>query len=218
MMMLEYPLICFDLDGTLVDDTIYIWKTLHETFETDPDARQGAHRDYFAGRISYKQWFEHDIELLKAAGADRARIVEILNGLSPMAGAQELLKTLKKKGHKLAVISGSLDIVVQHLFDESLFDHVLVNRIYFNSVGEISGGAHTPYDLDGKADGLLELAKKEGLSASQTVFIGDNENDIWVAKAAGLSIAFNCKSDALREVCDVEIQEKNLMVLARLFQ
>lgn len=217
MKMLEHPLICFDLDGTLVDDTIYIWKTLHETFETNPDARRQAYDDYFSGRISYKEWFEHDIKLLKTAGADRVRITEVLNRLSPMAGAYELLNTLKKKGHKLAVISGSLDIVVQHLFDESLFDHVLVNRIYFNSTGEISGGTHTPYDLDGKADGLLALAKREGLSASQTVFVGDNENDIWVAKAAGLSIAFNCKSDALREVCDVEIQEKNLMALASLF-
>ena len=216
--MLEYPLVCFDLDGTLVDDTIYIWKTLHEMFDTDPEARRDAYHGYFSGRISYREWFEHDIKLLKAAGADRARIVEIIDSLRPMAGAHELLFSLKDAGHKLAVISGSLDIVVSHLFDESLFDHVLVNRLHFNVDGEISGGDHTPYDLDGKAEGLRALAKIEGLSTSRTVFIGDNENDIWVAKAAGLSIAFNCKSDALREVCDVEIREKNLMALRPLIQ
>jgi phosphoserine phosphatase len=216
MNCLAYPLVCFDLDGTLVDDTIYIWKTLHETFGTDVAARKEAHRDYFSGRISYKEWFDHDLRLLRAAGATRARIQGILNALTPMNGARELLATLKERGHKLAVISGSLDIVVNQLFDASLFDYILVNRLYFDASGHIAGGDHTPYDLDGKADGLRELADKEGLRLSQTVFIGDHENDVWVAKAAGLSIAFNCKSDALRSVCDTEVTEKDLRLLARI--
>ena len=213
MTPLAYPLVCFDLDGTLVDDTIYIWKTLHETFQTDPAARKTAHGDYFAGRISYKEWFDHDLRLLKAAGATRQRIEAILDGLSPMNGAHELLTELKSRGHRLAVISGSLDIVVHRLFDPSVFDYVLVNRLFFDESGRIAGGEHTPYDLDGKAEGLRALAAKEGLSLSQTAFVGDNENDIWVARAAGLSIAFNCKSDALRSICDEEVTEKDLRKL-----
>ena len=74
----------------------------------------------------------------------------------------------------------------------------------------------TPYDLDGKADGLRALARQENLTPEQTAFIGDNDNDIWIAKAAGLAIAFNCKSDALRSICHAEVTVKDLRALGPL--
>ena len=215
-MKLQYPLICFDLDGTLVDDTVYIWETLHESFATDPEARARAHRDYFDGRITYPEWFSHDLKLLSAAGATLSRIRSLLDSLRPMEGAVEVMQELRRRGHTLAIISGSLDIVVDHLFDTSWFRHVLVNRIFFDENGLISGGIPTPYDLKGKAEGLRYLAKLESLAPEQTVFIGDNSNDVWIARAAGLSIAFNCKSDELRQVSSVEVTKQDIHQLLRL--
>ncbi len=193
-----------------MDDTIYIWKTLHETLNTDQGARKKASTSYFAGEISYREWFEHDLLLFKQAGATRDSLLEIIRTLKPMPGARELLTDLRRSGHVLTIVSGSLDIVVDHLFGFELFDHVLINQITFDTMGEIAGGQPTRYDLDGKADGLKELARREGIPLSHTLFIGDNDNDIWIAKAAGRSIAFNCKSDALRDVCDVEVTKKDL--------
>lgn len=216
MTYLQYPLVCFDLDGTLVDDTVYIWKTLHDTFGTDKDRRQRASQDFFAGCISYREWFEHDLVLLREKGANETRIRTLLHTLRPMRGAKEMLSQLKLRGHKLAVISGSLDIVVFELFDRQTFDHVLINELRFDGEGLIAGGTPTPYDLDGKAEGLRELAGREGIQMSQTVFIGDNDNDVWIAKAAGLAIAFNCKSDALRSVCRHEVIEKDLRAVGPL--
>lgn len=210
---LEYPLVCFDLDGTLVDDTIYIWKTLHEAFDTEPVARQKAYDDFFGGVLSYRGWFEHDLMLLRRAGATKARIDELLTTLRPMEGAHEAIATLKARGHKVAIISGSLDIVVDHLFGAHLFDHILINKLHYTSDGLIDGGDPTPYDLQGKADGLRELARREGLCSEQVAFVGDNENDIWIAEAAGRAIAFNCKSDKLRQLCHVEVKPKDLRLV-----
>jgi phosphoserine phosphatase len=212
-MTLRYPLVCFDLDGTLVDDTVYIWKTLHETFETDPERRKQAHDDFFSGAISYPEWFAHDLTLLSEARATKARILGVLDALKPMRGALETLSALKRRGHKIAIVSGSIDIVVNHLFGPELFDHILINRLFFDDSGHIAGGEPTPFDLAGKADGLRYLADAEGISIEQTAFIGDNENDVWIAEAAGLSVAFNCKSEALRQICRKEIVSKNLLDL-----
>jgi len=121
-----------------------------------------------------------------------------------MPFAIETLNELRKRGHKLAIISGSLDIVVDHRLSEIEFDHVLINHIEFDSDGRISGGTPTPYDLEGKADGLVELCRREGISTSRAAFVGDNSNDVWIARKAGLAIAFNCKSEELRAVCDRE--------------
>jgi len=202
---LRFPLVCFDLDGTLVDDTIFIWKTLHERLGTDPVARRQAREDYFAGRIPYRRWFEIDLELLDAAGATEGRIIEVVDELRPVAGAREALGELRRRGHKLAVVSGSLDIVVRRLFSDVAFDHVLINTIEFDQRGRIAGGVPTPFDLEGKADGLAELCRREGITAAQAAFVGDNGNDLWIARAAGLAIAFNCKSDELRAACDAEV-------------
>lgn len=212
-MTLRYPLVCFDLDGTLVDDTVYIWKTLHETFETDPKRRKQAYDNFFSGAISYSEWFAHDLTLLTEAGAAKERILRVLDELKPMRGALETVSALKQRGHKIAIVSGSLDIVIDHLFGPELFDHILINRLFFDDDGRIAGGEPTPFDLKGKADGLRLLADREGVSIEQTAFIGDNENDVWIAKAAGLSVAFNCKSDALRQICTKEIVSKNLLDL-----
>ncbi|MDD5306868.1 MAG: HAD-IB family phosphatase [Deltaproteobacteria bacterium] len=214
-MSLRYPLVCFDLDGTLVDDTIYIWKTLHEGFATDPDARKRAHDDFASGRITYERWFAHDLALLAAAGATKPRIETLLDKLRPMRGAREVLASLRAAGHKIAIISGSLDIVIDRLFPDFAFDHVLVNRIRFARGGRIAGGEHTPYDLERKADGLKELCRREGLSAAQAAFVGDNVNDVWVARAAGLAIAFNCKSEELRKTCAVEVKGRDLRAVLR---
>ena len=210
---LRYPLVCFDLDGTLVDDTIFIWKTLHEHFATDTVKRENAHRDYFAGRTTYREWFECDLDLLIAAGATRARIFDLLDDLRLMPFAVETLNELKERGHKLAIISGSIDIVVEHLLGEIEFDHVLINHIEFDARGRISGGSPTPYDLKGKADGLVELCRKEGISTSRAAFVGDNSNDVWIAKKAGFSIAFNCKSEELRAVCDREVAQDEMRLI-----
>jgi phosphoserine phosphatase len=206
----SYKLICFDLDGTLVDDTIYIWETLHDGFLTDPIKRKQACFDYFSGKISYKEWFEHDLVLLSEAGATLSSINKLLSSLSVMKGAKETLSALRTQNKKVAVVSGSIDLVVSHLFSDFEFDHLLINRIYFDKAGNIAGGLHTPYDIEKKADGLLKLCQEEQVLPSQAVFIGDNENDLWIAKQAGLSIAFNCKSEKLSDLCDVTIAQKDL--------
>jgi len=215
---LEFPLVCFDVDGTLVDDTVFIWQTLHDHFATDPEARDKAHGDFFAGRITYADWFRTDLELLSFAGATKARIREVLDMLRPMDGAHEALHDLHRRGHTLAIVSGSLDIVVSHLFPDIPFAHVLLNHIAFGADGRIAGGTPTPYDVEGKADGLRELCRREGIAPSQAAFVGDNFNDLWVAKAAGLAIAFNCKSDDLRRTCHIEVPGKDLRDVARVIR
>jgi phosphoserine phosphatase len=207
---LRFPLVCFDLDGTLVDDTIFIWKTLHERFATDVAARGRARDDFFSARISYARWFETDLELLDRAGATRTAILRVLDELRPMAGARETLDELRGRGHRLAVISGSLDIVLDRILPEQRFDHVLINRIAFDADGRIQGGTPTPYDLENKAAGLRELCRREGIEVSQSAFVGDNVNDLWIAREAGRSIAFNCKSEELRRACGAEVREKDL--------
>ncbi len=210
-------LIAFDLDGTLVDDTVFIWSTLHQHLKTDSIRRQQAHDDYFNNKITYQQWFENDLQLFKEKGADKTSILEAVKLLKPAPGAHHVLKTLAEKGYKLAVISGSLQIVLDHFFSDILFDHVLINHIHFDEIGKISGGKPTPFDLEEKAQGLKKLARLEGLTLSECAFIGDNFNDVSVMQVAGFSVGINVKSEKVRAVADVIVESANLEELLPLF-
>lgn len=203
-------LVAFDVDGTLVDDTVFVWETLHDWFGTDRGARAAAQADFLAGRSTYAEWFEHDIRSLLALGADRDSLYAATAGMRPMAGAHETLDALHRAGVTLAVISGSLGFVLDRLFPEHPFQDVLINHVGFDADGRLVEWRPTPFDMDHKATGLAHLAAKHGVPLSRCAFVGDHVNDVDVVCAAGLGIAFNCKSDALAAAADVCVRSRDL--------
>ena len=207
---MQHKLVCFDLDGTLIDNTIFVWQTLHDYFRTDKGKRKEAFEKAMTGEISYEEWFYHDLELFKERGATRSKILDAISPLRLMPGALETLRELKQRGLKLAVISGSLDIVLDKLLPDHDFDHVLINRLLFDDQGHISGGVPTKFDMANKATGLATIAARENIPLESCVFVGDNFNDISAMRAAGLGIAFNCRSEELAQVADVVIRGKDL--------
>jgi phosphoserine phosphatase len=206
-------LVAFDLDGTLVRGTVFIWQTLHERFGTDPARRQKAREDFLAGRSSYADWFRSDLELLAARGATRERILECFAGLEPAPGARETLQALASRGYRLAVISGSLDVLLEHHFPGHPFRHVFINRLVFHPDGRIAGGEATPYDLEGKADGLRALARQEGLGLAECAFVGDHVNDLEALAAAGLGVAVNVKDERVARAAHLVLPGHDLRAL-----
>ncbi|MFC1742165.1 HAD family hydrolase [Nanoarchaeota archaeon] len=206
---MKYKLVCFDLDGTLVDDTIFIWQTLHDFFGTDKEKRREVIDKFEKGEITYSEWANIDALMFREKGATKEQIAEAISALRLMDGARETVAELKKNGLKLAVISGSISIVLDVLFPDHPFDDVMINYFDFDPSGVISGCRATKFDFEHKATGLLQIAEREGFDSSECVFVGDNHNDIKAAETAGLSIAFNSKSDTLCEVADVVIPKEN---------
>jgi len=208
-----YDLVGFDVDGTLVDDTVFVWQTLHDYFGTDPVSRDEAFDSYMAGKWTYAQWFGHDIRLLKEAGACRKSIAAAISGMKLSNGVPEVLEELRVAGAKLVVISGSLDVVADRFELHRYFDEVYLNRLEFDSAGKLSGGVPTPYDVWDKARGLREVAARLGVPMARTAFVGDNFNDVAVAREAGFSIAFNCKSDELAAAADAVVDGRDMRAI-----
>ncbi|MBM4354873.1 MAG: HAD-IB family phosphatase [Deltaproteobacteria bacterium] len=201
----RFDLIAFDVDGTLVDDTVFVWETLHEHHRTDRASRQMAFEKYMAGEWSYRQWFEHDIQLLTEAGANHGSILDAISGMRLMEGALETLEAIRRSGARMAILSGSLDIVVEKFGLAEYFDDIYLNHIGFDCEGRLSEWEPTPYDVCDKATGLKDLAVRHGIPMERTAFVGDNFNDVAVARVAGFAIAFNCKSDELARTADVTV-------------
>jgi len=210
---MAYKLVCFDVDGTLVDNLEFSWQLFHDYFRICPLKRASTREAYFKGEISYREWATSDIGMWIAKGAtkqDFHKAIEKAN-VRLMKGALDVIRELRRKGLKLAIISGSLSVIIEKLLPdyEELFDDVFLTRMYFAD-GKISEVQITEFDIDGKALALKRIAEREGLKLEECVFVGDHHNDIKVVKEAGLGIAFNCKSDELRKAADVVVESNDL--------
>ncbi len=209
---MKYKLVCFDLDGTLLDipPPGYSWPMIHDYLNIPKSLTKPAMNDFYAGKISYHEWCHYDISLMIDAGATRDKILDVFKGTLPHKGAIETIRTLKSAGIKFAIISGSIQLLIEFLPNKDLFDDILINVLEFDKKGNLTGVIPTKYDQAGKADGLRFIAEREGLNLSECVFVGDNDNDIEIAKTAGLSFAFNSKSEELDSVSSVVIKDIDL--------
>lgn len=210
--MSKYKLVCFDVDGTLVDNVVYSWELFHHFFEVDMAKREEMRKKYYNGEIDYMQWANHDIGMWIKKGAAKNDFFRAMKNLRLMNGALETIMELKKKGIKLAIISGSLDVILEKVLPnyKELFDDAFLSYLIFDKNGKLIDAKVTQYDMIKKADALRKIAEREKMDLKHTVHIGDHHNDLEIAKIAGLSIAFDCKDEELRKAAKVVIDKKDL--------
>ena len=208
----RYKLVCFDVDGTLIDNMTFSWQLFHDYFQTDKHKREGARNAFLDGKITYLQWAEHDIGMWMHRGARKDDFFKAISKLKLMEGAIDTLKSLKKFGLKLAVISGSLDIILEKFIPDykEFFDDVFISRLHFDDDGKLAGVDATEFDNEHKAIALKKIAVREKISLKECVFVGDYLNDLKAMQEAGLGIAFNCRHDDLKNAADVVIEKKDL--------
>jgi len=206
---MKYKLIAFDLDGTLVEGVEFSWKYIHDYLGTDIKIRNKAKDDFFKGKINYHEWAKHDVAIWKKMKATKADIVKAVSNLKVMQGGNEVLIILREQGMIIGIVSGSIDIFIEELFPNFKFDFLYINKLIFknNFVDDI---IPTKYDFDHKKDALINEVGNRGIDIKETIFIGDHDNDVGIAKTAGLSISFNSKSEELDKVCDQKIENKDL--------
>ena len=212
---MKYKLVCFDLDGTLVDEVTYIWDIIHGAFGIDRERVEKAMKKFHNGEITFREWAEHDIRLWIEKGKKKNDLVDVVKKLSLIPGAIETLTELKKRGYRLALVSGGIDVVLDYFIPDSdmIFDHIMINRIIFDDEGNISEIIPIDFEMD-KLEAMRSIAEKEGIALEDCVFIGDSDYDIGIARGAGLAIGFN-PHDELAKVCDVVIKNNDLREILR---
>jgi phosphoserine phosphatase len=155
-----------------------------------------------AGELDFAEALRQRVRLL--AGLDEADLEAVRNGIVLTAGARTLVRTLKRLGYEVAVVSGGFTQLIGPLVDELGIDHVAANVLALED-GVLTGELDGPIvDRAGKATALATFAEAAGVPLARTIAVGDGANDIDMLAAAGLGIAFNAKP-VVREAADAAL-------------
>ena len=138
------------------------------------------------------------------AGLDASVLEQVRQEIVLTPGARTLVRTLKRLGDTIALVSGGFIEIVGPLADELGIDHAVANRLEVLDgvlTGRVTGDI---VDRAGKARALRQFAAEAELPLSRTVAIGDGANDLDMLAAAGLGIAFNAKP-VVRQQADTSV-------------
>lgn len=183
--MPRYDAIIFDLDGTLLD-----------TLDDLMDAVNYALRQMdwpTRSREEIRQFVGNGVALLMEravpAGTspeDTAKALSIFKGFyelhkrdktAPYPGVAELLKALRERGYRLAVVSNKFDAAVKDLIED-----------YFPGLLDGCAGENEAGGIPKKPDPAMVLQVMAFLevTADRAVYIGDSDVDLQTAANAGL--------------------------------
>lgn len=197
-------LVVMDMDSTLI--TVEVIDEMAKVAGVGDKVAEITERA-MAGEIDFDESLRQRVALLKGLTETEMRALAEKIPLTP--GAEVLIKTLKRLGYKIALISGGFSY-----FGERLKEKLGLHYVYTNELeivdGKVSGRTKgSIINAQRKADLLELIAQQEGCSLESVIAIGDGANDILMLKKAGLGIAFNAKAKT-REAASAAINQKTL--------
>jgi phosphoserine phosphatase len=154
------------------------------------------------GELDFEESLRARVALLEGLPVSAVDAVRTAVRLTP--GGRTLVRTLKRLGYAVGIVSGGFTCVTDDLAESLGLDHALANTLEVvdgRLTGRVLGRV---VDRARKAEALREFAAIQGFSMAQTVAIGDGANDLDMLEAAGLGIAFNAKP-VVREAADAAL-------------
>jgi pyrophosphatase PpaX len=175
----RYPVVLFDLDGTVIDTGAIILASMRHAAET-----------VIGGDYS-------DEQLLAAVGGpgleaqmhalDPNRVDELVRvyrehneplheTISACAGMEDVLETLKDRGHRLGIVTAKRRLTV-----DLAFARVPIEGLFDTVVGGDETSEHKPHPAP-----LLLALERLGATPAEAAYVGDSPFDMQAAKAAGM--------------------------------
>jgi phosphoserine phosphatase len=198
-------LLMLDVDSTLVQGEVIEMLAAHAGCAEEV-AKITA--DAMAGELDFTESLRTRVALL--AGLPVTALEDVWRELRLGPGARTLVRTLKRMGYRIGVVSGGFTQITDLLAGELGLDFAAANRLEVadgHLTGRVIGDI---LDRHGKAMALVRFAEQHGVPLSQTVAVGDGANDIDMLSTAGLGVAFNPKAVVVREAADTALSQPYL--------
>jgi pyrophosphatase PpaX len=177
--VLRFPVVLFDLDGTVVDSGGIILASMRHA------TREVLGRDFGDAELMQAvggPGLEAQMEVFAPERVDdlvrvyRAHNEPLHDELEACAGMEEVLLRLHEQGHRLGVVTAKRRSTV-----ELAFARVPIAHLFETVVGGDETRKHKP-----DPEPLLLAAERMNARPDETAYVGDSPFDIRAAKAAGM--------------------------------
>lgn len=185
----KFGLCVMDMDSTLI--SIECIDEIADMIGIKPQVSAITERS-MRGELDFAQSLRQRVALLK--GLQESDLMRVLNErLKLNPGAQEWIQCCKNNNIKTLLVSGGFTFFAERVkamldldFAVSNTLEIIDGKLTGNIVGDI-------VDAQTKADELIKLRDSLGLSAAQTIAIGDGANDLKMMTVAGIGVAYHAK-------------------------
>lgn len=182
---MKYKLIIFDLDGTILDTLDDLTSSVNYSLHKNglPLRSRDEIRSFVGNGI--RLLIERSVpentseQVIEKVFADFKLHYKLHSNdeTKPYDGIEELLKRIRNKGIKTAVVSNKADFAVQDLV-----------KIHFDGLFDFAVGEREGIERKPAPDSVFEAINLSGIPKEEAVYIGDSEVDVFTARNAGTDL------------------------------
>ncbi len=201
-------LVALDMDGTLVD-VESSWASVHAFFgERNTDGL----RLFLSNQIDDLEFIRSDVRIWWKHRPDLRidEIEEILAGVPLMPGADALIRGLRARGVRTAIVSGGIDVLAKRIANDLGIDIALANGFRVDSDGRLTGEGIVRVPIHEKERVLAALQAQLGIDPTETASVGNSEIDVGLFRESRFGIAFRPEDEAVRAGATHVVAEPDL--------
>ena len=163
------------------------------------------------GEIGFEGALRERVALLEGMPVEVIDRV-IATRIELMPGGPELVRTMKAHGAWCALVSGGFVDFTGRIAAMIGFQENRANRLLQEN-GKLTGKVAEPIlGRQAKADALLDISKRLGLTPADAIAVGDGANDLTMLGLAGTGVALHAKPK-VAEQADIRIDYNDLTAL-----
>jgi phosphoserine phosphatase len=163
------------------------------------------------GEIAFEPALRERVALLK--NLDMAIVDSIVaDRITLASGARALVQTMRAHGGYTALVSGGFDVFTSRIAEKLGFHENRANRL-IDTGGRLAGEVAEPIlGRAAKAEALIEISARLGLTPADAIAVGDGANDLDMIRLAGTGVALHAKPAVAAEA-EARIDHADLTAL-----